>query len=66
MWCEYINSAEKNIVTIIDAPKKPLGPFKPNLILIVIVSGVLGVFLALTIIFLNQIIKNNNTEELKL
>lgn len=37
-------SAEKNIITIIDAPRIPLAPFKPNLKLNVILGFILGLF----------------------
>ena len=35
-------SAERNIITVIDAPSLPLGPFKPNIKLNMVLGAVLG------------------------
>ena len=53
-------SAEKNILTIIDTPRTPQGAHKPNLIMNTLVSGIMGFFVSVILIFCLRLFNNLN------
>jgi uncharacterized protein involved in exopolysaccharide biosynthesis len=53
-------SAEKNIITVIDSPQIPLGPFKPNLKLNIVLAFILGLFSSSIFVLIKHSIKKEN------
>ena len=53
-------SAEKNIITVIDAPQIPLKPFKPNLKLNVALAFILGLFSSSIFVLIKHSIKKRS------
>jgi uncharacterized protein involved in exopolysaccharide biosynthesis len=51
-------SAEKNIITIVDPPQVPLGPFKPKLKLNILLASILGLFSSSIFIIVRHAIKH--------